>query len=168
MLSTLAVNYIDIILLIVWLIAIIEGIVKGLIKQIFGILALILACYCSYRFSGFAAEKLSLWFDWQGNGVTIVAFVVTFLVVLLGVSLLGHLLDRIARLALLGWLNKILGAIFGLVKWSLLLVILVYLLGLVDKMIPFLPKEEMESSVLFPIIEKIASALTPYLPFLAD
>ncbi len=166
MLSSFSVNYVDIILLAVWLIAVIEGVVKGLIKQIFGILALILACYCSYRFSGFSAEKLFQWFGWEGDGVKIAAFAITFVVVLLGVSLLGHLLDRIARLALLGWINKLFGAVFGWVKWNLLLVIFVYILGLIDQLIPFLPKEEMDNSILFPVIEKIASALTPYLPFL--
>jgi hypothetical protein len=58
------------------------------------------------------------------------------------------------------------GAIFGWIKWNILLVILVYVLSLVDAYIPFLPKEAFESSRLFQVIEKFSSILLPYLPFL--
>ena len=67
MLAKFSINYIDIILLVVWIIAIAEGLVKGLVKQVFGILALILACYCSFRFTGFAAQRIVEWFGWNGD-----------------------------------------------------------------------------------------------------
>ncbi len=166
MLEKFSFNYIDIILLLVWLIAITEGLMKGLIKQVVGILALIVAAYCSFHFSGFAADRIVDWFNWNGEGLRIVAFVVTFIVVLIVVLLLGHLLDKLLKIVLLGWLNRLTGAIFGWIKWNILLVILVYVLSLVDAYIPFLPKEAFESSRLFQVIEKFSSILLPYLPFL--
>ncbi|HOG25314.1 MAG TPA: CvpA family protein [Bacteroidales bacterium] len=166
MLEKFSFNYIDIILLVVWIIAIAEGIIKGLIKQVFGILALILAAYCSFHFSGFAADRIVGWFNWNGEGLRIVAFVVTFIAVLIVVLIAGHLLDKLMKIVLLGWLNSLTGAIFGWIKWNVLLVILVYVLNLINAYIPFLPKEAFESSRLFQVIEKFSSILLPYLPFL--
>lgn len=159
-------NYIDIILLVIWAVAIIEGLSKGLIKQIFGILALILACYCSFKFSGFAAVKITEWFNWSGEGLQVVAFIVTFIVVLLVVSLAGRLIDEVAKAAFLGWINRLLGAVFGWIKWNLILVILLYILGLIDGILSFLPKEKIEESLLYPVVEKFSTVLLPYLPFL--
>lgn len=157
-------NYVDAIILVVWALSIGVGIFKGFIKQLFGILALVLACYCSYKFSGIVTGKLSEWFDWQGDGVRIVAFVATFCVVLLLVSLLGRLLDKIARVALLGWVNRLLGGVFGWIEGNLVLVILLYLLKLLDGIFPFLPEKEISTSVLYPYVEKFASLIVPYLP----
>ena len=166
MLAKFSINYIDIILLVVWIIAIAEGLVKGLVKQVFGILALILACYCSFRFTGFAAQRIVEWFGWNGEGLRIVAFVVTFIVVLIIVLLLGHLLDKLLKIVLLGWLNRLLGAIFGWIKCNILVVIIIYVLNMADAYMSFLPKEAFGASRLYPVIEKFSSILLPYLPFL--
>ncbi len=166
MLAKLSFNYIDIILLVVWIIAIAEGLMKGLVKQVFGILALILACYCSFRFTGFAAGRIVEWFGWNGEGIRIVAFVVTFIVVLIIVLILGHLLDKLLKIVLLGWLNRLTGAIFGWIKWNILMVIIIYILNMADAYTSFLPKEAFDSSRLYPVIEKFSSILLPYLPFL--
>ena len=133
MLAKLSFNYIDIILLIVWIIAVLEGLYKGLIKQVFGILALILACYVSYHLQDLLPTAL-----WNGSmergRLRIVAFIATFILVLIGVTLLGHLLDKLLKIVLLGWLNRLTGAIFGWIKWNILVVILVYVLNLFDAM----------------------------------
>jgi membrane protein required for colicin V production len=168
MLAKLSLNYIDIILLIVWILAVIEGLSKGLIKQVFGILALILACYFSFHFSGFAADRIVEWFGWNGDGLKIVAFVATFVIVVIVVALLGRLLDRLLKIVLLGWLNRLTGAIFGWIKWNILLVILSYVLTLINDYAPFLPTEAFEASRLYPVVEKFSSILMPYLPFLGS
>lgn len=157
-------NYIDIVILVIWVIAIINGIWEGLIKQVFGIIALILACYCSWKFSGFAADKLAQWFQWDGQGATITSYIITFVVVLFGVALIGRILDKGAKITMLGWLNRGLGAIFGWFKWNLLLIALMYVLTLFDNAFHFLPEAQIAASKCWPIIEKIASLLTPYLP----
>lgn len=166
MLAKLSFNYIDIILLIVWIIAVLEGLYKGLIKQVFGILALILACYVSYHFTGFAADRIVEWFGWNGEGLRIVAFIATFILVLIGVTLLGHLLDKLLKIVLLGWLNRLTGAIFGWIKWNILLVILIYVLNLFDAMASFLPAEAFASSRLYPVVDAFSSILLPYLSFM--
>lgn len=164
--AKLSLNYVDIILLIIWIVAIIEGLTKGFIKQVFGILALILACYCSYHFTSFAADRIVEWFGWNGEGLRVVAFVLTFIVVLIIVLILGHLLDKLMKIVLLGWLNRLTGAIFGWIKWNILVVIIMYVLNLIDAYVRFLPKETFAGSRLYRVIETFSSILLPYLPFL--
>ncbi|HPV88165.1 MAG TPA: CvpA family protein [Bacteroidales bacterium] len=166
MLAKLSFNYVDIILLIIWIVAIIEGLTKGLIKQVFGILALILACYCSYHFTGFAMDRIVEWFGWNGQGLRIVAFVLTFVIVLIIVLILGHLLDKLMKIVLLGWLNRLTGAIFGWIKWNILVVIIMYVLNLIHAWVPFLPRGIFAASRLYKVIETFSSILLPYLPFL--
>lgn len=166
MLAKLSLNYIDTIILIIWAVAIIEGLMKGLIKQVFGILAVILACYISYKFTDLAAKYIVQWFGWNGDGLRIIAFIATFVAVLLIVRLTGHIFNKLLHFVLLGWLNRLLGGVFGWIKWNILLAVIMHVLYLVEAYIPFLPNNALEASRLYPVILKFGSLLLPYLPFL--
>ena len=61
----------------------------------------------------------------------IVGFIAIFLIFFLIVVLIGYLLRKILNLAMLGWLDRLLGAIFGLINglvfiWILLILIVVF------------------------------------------
>ncbi|NLA15125.1 MAG: CvpA family protein [Bacteroidales bacterium] len=166
MLAKLSLNYIDIIILIVWSIAVLEGLMKGLIKQVFGILAVILASYAAYHFTDLAANYIVQWFGWNGEGLRIVAFIATFVSVLVIVLIAGHIIDKLMKIVFLGWLNRLAGIFFGWIKWNVLLAVVMHILHLVESYTPFLPDGALHASRLYPVILKFGSLLLPYLPFL--
>ena len=55
------------------------------------------------------------------NTIQIVAFIITFILVVIGISLLAKFLTKMANLASLGIVNKVTGGVFGLLKTILIL-----------------------------------------------
>ncbi|MBP8960541.1 MAG: CvpA family protein, partial [Bacteroidales bacterium] len=71
-------NYIDIIILIIMVIAVIYGFINGFIREVASLAALILGIWAAIKFSDWTALKLYEWFDMTGRYVGIIAFIITF------------------------------------------------------------------------------------------
>lgn len=153
----------DLMLLILFVPAIIGGIRKGFIRQVAGLLALILGIWAGYHFSYYLSGKLNIWLDTISSFVNILSFALIFLAVLLIVSLIGQFVSGIFKVVLLGWLDKLLGIIFSIIKVAFILSIVIYILNSLDSLWSFLPKEYLAQSYIYPIIEKIAPIVFPYL-----
>lgn len=65
-------------------------------------------------------------------GKTAIAYAVLFIVTLLVSGILAWLLSKLAKFVGLGWLDGGMGAVFGLVRGVLLVLVLVSLAGLTD------------------------------------
>ena len=71
------------------------------------------------------------------------------------------MLTKIADIAALGMLNKLLGAIFGALKIALILSVIFTFFGRLNNTIPFLKQETLNESLLYSPIKQIAPALFP-------
>jgi membrane protein required for colicin V production len=88
------------------------------------------------------------------------AFLVLFLATLLVSSLLAIALSAIFKKIGLGWLNRLLGAVFGLARGMLVVCILVFLAGLTD-----MPKDARWRNAMFSApIEALVISMLPWLP----
>lgn len=121
-------NSIDIVLGILFVYAFYKGFKNGIIIEIASIVALVAGVFCAIYFSDVTASYLLEKFQWSEKYIAISSFVITFLLVLIGVHLLGKVLTKLVKALLLGTVNKILGGIFGLLKMVLILgIVLVYI-----------------------------------------
>jgi len=159
----MSLNTADIIILICLIPALFAGFMKGFVRQAAAVLALILGVWAGYHFSDFVSHKLLSWINVDQNILNIISFAVIFIGVLIMVNLAGRAIEGLVKLVLLGWLDKILGIIFALLKYAFVLSILVYILESVDELFQFLPKETLKESVLYGYLSKIAPAIFPYL-----
>lgn len=88
------------------------------------------------------------------------AFLVLFLATLLVSSLLAIALSAIFKKIGLGWLNRLLGAVFGLARGMLIVCILVFLAGLTD-----MPNDARWRNAMFSApIEALVISMLPWLP----
>ena len=109
-------NYLDIIISVCLLYAIIKGFSNGLIKEITSLVSLFLGVYVGVNFAEYLVPKVVEVFSInEGIGV-ILAFSTLFLVTLISVRLLGRLMDKLTKFLALGLISSLLGAIFGLFK----------------------------------------------------
>ena len=156
-------NYIDLIITLLLLLAAVFGFWKGFIRQLFGLAALFLGIFCAIHFSGFVSSYVSQWIDKNETAVTIISFAVTFIVVLLGVIWVGKVADTLIKLVALGLVNRLAGLLFSVVKMAFILSICIWLLMAFDHLWPFFPHQDGEKSLLFAPISKLAPALFPFL-----
>ena len=154
-------NYIDIIIIIILAFAMIRGFINGFVKEVASLAALILGIWGAIRFSSFTAAKLYDYFDMTGKYVGIIAFIVTFLIIVVIIHFIGLLVDKLMEAVALGFINKLLGIAFGLLKSVLIMSVVFMVLNAIDQHRPFLPKEKLEGSMLYNPISDIAPAIFP-------
>jgi membrane protein required for colicin V production len=154
-------NWIDAIIVVILIFALIRGFINGLVKEVASLAALIVGIWGAIRFSAFTAEKLYDFFDMSGRYVGIIAFVVTFGIIVIIIHFVGMIVDRIVDAVALGFINRLLGIAFGFLKTVLLLSVLLVILNAIDARRPFLPKETIEGSFFYSPISDIAPVLFP-------
>lgn len=113
-------NYIDVVILIFLGLGAFNGFRKGLIISIATLLAFALGIYCALNFSNFASNLLQDNTEMDSKFVPMTAFALTFIAVIISVHLLAKMIERIAKLAALGLVNRIAGLVFGTIKSALI------------------------------------------------
>ena len=131
---------------------------RGLIRVVMSLVALIAAVLAAIQFSPAVAALLPA----LGDPVTryLAAFFLIFIVVALVGALLGWVLSRAIRAIGLGFVDRLLGAVFGVARGVLIVVIAVLLAGLTT-----LPRQEWwQNALLAPPLVIAALSLRPWLP----
>ena len=90
-------NWIDFIIIALLGFGLIRGFMDGLIIEVAQLAALVLGIWGAIHFSGWTAGKLAGWFDIQTAWLGIFAFAITFIIIVIGINLLGRLLDKLLR-----------------------------------------------------------------------
>ena len=156
-------NWIDLIIVVLVILAVIKGFTDGFVKEVASLLALVLGIWGAIKFSSFTADKLNVWFDMTGNYTGIVAFLVTFIVIVIVIHFIGSLADKVVDAVSLGFLNRILGMVFGVIKTVLILSVFFTILNAFDSHRPFLPKQKINDSKFYNPIADIAPSIFPVL-----
>ena len=154
-------NWIDATIVIILIISMVSGFINGLIKEVASLAALVLGIWGAIKFSTFTAEKLYDYFDMSGQYVGIIAFIITFGLIVVGIHFVGLIVNKIVDAAALSFLNRLLGILFGLLKSVLILSVMFVVLNTIDERVSFLPEERIEESIFYNKIADIAPAIFP-------
>ncbi len=154
-------NYLDVIIAIPLLWAVYKGFSKGLIVEICSLAALILGVFGALHFSFYASDLLNQHFEIDGEYLPIISFAITFIAIVVSVSLLGKLLTTIVKAVALGMLNRIAGALFSILKIGFILSVIMMWLAPINKNLQFIDPDVRNSSVLWNVVEPIASIVIP-------
>lgn len=139
-------SYIDIIIIIFLLYGALRGFKRGLIIEIATLAGLVLGFYISISYSRYMEVLLHDFFNVSSHYV---AFGLTFIVVTLGVFLLGKMLTKIADIICLGLINKLLGMLLGMAKYALVVCGLLLIVGALDDKFHFISEETRQKSIFF-------------------
>ena len=154
-------NYLDIVLGIFLLLGLYKGIKNGLLIEVASLVAIILGVYGAINFSFYAAEYLDNQVDWEPATRNLLAFAITFIVIVLIITLTGKLLTKLAEVIMLGILNRILGGLFGILKVAFILSVILMFVSSLAERLNFINEETKESSVLYNMVQPLAPLLLP-------
>ena len=152
----MSLNVIDVILLICFTPAFIGGIRRGFVRQIAALAALILGIWAGFHFSEFIVGTLKGWLDTSSTIIDIIAFTIVFILVILGVTLIGRLVEGVVKIILLGWLNRLLGVIFAILKYALIFSVIINILSAMDSIFDFIPNDLTEQSKFYASVKSFA------------
>ncbi len=95
--------------------------------------------------------------QWDERYINITAFIITFIAIVFVVHLAGKFLTKIANFAMLGLLNNIAGALFGVVKVAVILGAILIFFERVNTSVGLIKNEAFENSVLYEPIKEIGA-----------
>ena len=122
-------NVLDWIIIIILLFFIMKSIIRGAAREIFPLLALFFAGFCSCKYSVKVTPFLESFISqkWTQN---IVAFAILFLSVYILVNLAGWLIYKLIKTISLSFLDRAVGALIGTAKAYVLACFLIFFISL--------------------------------------
>lgn len=139
--------------------SIIFSVMRGMVREVLAILGWVAAFYVGRTYTDQILPMMPVDIPTESLRV-LAAFLVLFLATLLLTSLLGIALSAIIRKVGLGWLNRLLGAMFGVIRGLLIVCVLIFLAGLTS-----VPQDARWRNAMFSApIEALVISILPWIP----
>lgn len=156
-------NYLDLIILVFALFSAISGFSKGLIIGIASLTGIVLGVIFSLNYASDVAAYFEQVFDKHSLFITLAAYLICFSAILLFVKLIGKSLEKVVEIASLGFLNRMAGAAFGVLKVLFLFSAFFFLLRIADPQSHLIHKETREHSLFYKPLEWLLPSTLPFL-----
>lgn len=161
-------NFLDLILLTPIIFGIGRGLYKGLINELASLVSLALAVFLAYQYSDVLFQFLSSYIEDAGQGTKLLSYALIFIVTSIVVLLIAKALTKLLKLVALGLMNRILGGIFGGLKFLLILLILVHIGNPIMESQDIYQKETFQNSSLYPQFLEMSKIIGVYSQDLPD
>ena len=145
-------NPFDVFIIIVICYSIIRGLFRGLVKEVSSIIGVLGGFYAAYSYYPMVA-KLIARFVKDPSYLNILSFLIIFCLILIIISITGVIIKYLLNVAFLGWVDRLCGVFFGLIKGILIVTVLFIILT------TFLPKGA-------PLIKQ--SVLAPHVTWISE
>ncbi|MBC7697274.1 MAG: CvpA family protein [Bacteroidia bacterium] len=149
----------DYLVLVIIALSIILSVMRGLLREVLAILGWVAAFYVAKTYTYQVLPMMPVNIPTEPLRI-LAAFLVLFLATLLVASLLAIALSAIFKKIGLGWLNRLLGASFGMVRGLLIVCVLVFLAGFTSA-----PKDARWRDAMFSApLEALVTSMLPWVP----
>ena len=159
----MTINWLDVILVLPLVVGLVRGLMRGLISEIIAIVVVILGVLGAR----FGAPPFSAWlltqFAWPQGVCDVVAYTMLFLGIAILLSILARLLTKFMRKIHLGWANRLAGGLFGIAKYGLIVLIVVFVMDRTNDAFHWLDGAQVVcDSVIYPLMVKATHALLSF------
>jgi membrane protein required for colicin V production len=158
-------SFIDIILIAVFIFAGFRGYQKGFISQFASLAGLLLGIWGAIKFSDYTAGLLTEHLHFTSQYLPLIAFAITFVIIVVAIHFLGKAVEGVFDLAFLGFANSILGVVFGVLKTAFIMSVILVIMEKADTKVNVLPKDIAEKSLFYHPIARLAPSIFPDLNF---
>ena len=148
-------NLLDLIIAIILVFGAIRGFQKGFFHEAATLVALVAGVFIAILFANIAGTIVGELVNWNIQLVKIIAFIIIFIIVVGMIKMLGHLLTKLSKAMLLGFVNKLAGFALGLLKWVILVSVVFAVLDFFDEGRKLLSDELLSGSFLYLRLEKL-------------
>lgn len=155
-------NWLDILVLVVCVAALIRGFFTGFIMQIATLAGLILGVIFAKSLAMVIYPHIAGWMDNSENIALPISYLIGFILILIGVTIVGRIINSLVKAVLLDPVNKVAGAIFCMGKWIVIVSVLLHLFVMFDSKKEILKEDIRESSLAYPVLTEIAQIIMPY------
>ena len=158
-------NWLDVLLLLPLLVGLVRGFMRGFISEVIAIAVVILGVLGARM----GAQPLSAFllqsFSWPQNVCDLVAYTALFLAVAIVLSIFAKLLTRFMHAIHLGWANRLLGGVFGIAKYGILVLVAVFIMEKTNEAFHWMDDSSVvKTSIVYPQMVKACSFIYHSVP----
>ena len=152
-------NPFDILIIVILGYSLVRGLFRGLVKELASIIGVLGGFYAAYTYYNLLADLLAGLIH-DTSYLNILSFLIIFCGVLIIVGVLGVIIKYLLNIAFLGWVDRIGGVVFGVLKGVLIVSILfITLTAFLPKGTAFIKNSELAPHVSW-ISEKMANVIS--------
>lgn len=152
-------NLIDYSILIIIGIGFVFGIFKGLIKELTSLAAIFLGIYGAKLISPAMSPILIKIFTVNEKTASALAYIFVFIAIVIALLIISKLLDKLFESISLGGINKLLGGIFGALKYALVISVLINIFDPINERFDLVDQEKRTNSITVDPLKKLAPEL---------
>jgi membrane protein required for colicin V production len=152
---------IDIVILIIIVLALVQGFIKGFVRQLAALVALVLGIYVSIHFSAYLGNLLTSKTSMNPAVIRWVSFAVLFALVVIGVHFVGKGVEKLLKITMLSFLNRLAGGLFSVAKTIFILAVLATFLNAINQRVHMLPAEKTAKSIFYRPLSNLIPMLFP-------
>ena len=141
--------WLDILIVLPVLWGLVRGLMQGLVSEVMAILAIIFGCLGAYWWAGRFAAWLQAQLSWQPAVCNAVAYALIFIAIAVSLTVLANLLSRFFKAINLGGVNRLCGGLFGMAKWALVVLVVLFCVNQLDIYFHFIPDSLKDSSLCY-------------------
>ena len=155
----------DIIILLIIAASAIFGVFKGFVRQLVSIASLVLGIWCAGKFTGHLSTYIKDWLSLEMSQQTlhIILFIVIFILAVVIAHFLGKGVEGMIKLTMLGWLNRLLGFLFGAIKATMLLSVIAYIVNYANNLLHIIPQSVFSGSQGYAFLLNFQQKIFPFL-----
>ncbi len=153
---------VDIVIVCCFLPVLYFGIKNGLVRQLVAFAVVFFGLKLSLKFAAPLAEWALQHIKFPEFWAKVISFILIFFVVALLLNALGRIVEKIIKISMLGWLNKLLGILMTFCLFALVISVLVYFVDSANNLLEFIPKEKLEESRFYPALLQLAQDVFPH------
>ena len=139
----------------------VRGIWNGFFIELASLLSLIAGIWAAIKFSHLTRAIIESHLSWNPKTITTVAFILTFILVVVGITILAKAMTAMASLSGLGIFNKLFGGVFGVIKMALIVSVTLNVFNKINGGGHFVDKQTIDNSLFYNPIVKIAAKIYP-------
>ena len=148
-------NYLDIITSLVLFYGLFKGFTRGLIVEAASLLSIIIGILGALTFTPIIEDLLSFFIPDDNLPSSIIIFVLALILIVISINFFARNLTKFIKLVSLGGINKILGGVFGVSKYILLIGFLFVFVDQFSFMFEFFESNILDGSVMFESLKNV-------------
>ncbi len=148
-------GFLDIILGMLLVYGLYKGLKNGFFVEIASLIALIAGLFGAIHFSYIVGDYLSEKLNWDDQYIKLIAFIITFIIIVVMIHMIGKFLSKVTDFTLLGILNKIAGGVFGALKTAVIVGALLIYFDKVNSSAEIIKTDTISSSMLYTPLKDI-------------
>lgn len=158
-------NAFDIIVTVILIWSAYKGFSKGLISSAASLIALLIGVWGAIKFSSITASYLTNVINVDEQVLSIIAFAVTFALIVVGIHFMAKAIEGLVKAVALGFVNNMFGAALRVLIVSFIISVVLVVVNAANRNFNFLSAKFKQESILYKPLSKLAPLVFNYLEF---